>query len=183
VSELTDDELMAMFRNGDLEAFDALFDRHYRSVYHFARMLLSDAHRAEDILQETFMGVLKASGRYQPRGHFRTWLMRICRNGCLNVLQRDRLRRSATLDGASQSAVPPTREPSAGERMQVKERMERVRQGISELPERQREAIVLYAYEQMSYREVAEVLEVPLGTVKTLIHRARATLAQELEHV
>ena len=73
------------------------------------------------------------------------------------------------------------REPSPPERLERDERMDRVRRLIGELPERQREALVLYAFERMSYREIGEALDVPINTVKTLIHRARAALARAFE--
>jgi len=183
VDQVTDDELMLMFRQGDVEAFDVLFDRHYRSVYNYARSLLGDCHGAEDMLQETFLTVARAGARYEPRGHFRTWLMRICRNGCLNLLQRERLRRGAVVTSDPELAAVASDQPSPPEVVQEEERMPRLRLAVARLPERQREAIALYAFEQMGYREISEVLEAPLGTVKTLIHRARSALAQELERI
>ena len=182
MNELTDDELMTMFRNGDIEAFDTLFARHHVSVYNFARFLLGDAHRAEDALQETFLSAARAARRYEPRGHFRTWLMRICRNGCLNLIQREKARANA-LAGSDMELVEAADDATPARRVEANENMMRVRRAIGRLPERQREAIALLAFEQMSYREIADVLGVPIGTVKTLIHRARTALAQELEHV
>ena len=87
---LTDDDLFLMFREGQAEAFDALFDRHYLSVYNFARTMLREAGAAEEILQETFLAVARAAKTYEPRGTFRTWLLRIVRNRCLNRLEAER---------------------------------------------------------------------------------------------
>ena len=78
--ELTDDDLMAMYRKGDADAFDTLFDRHYAAVYNFARRMLLDSHRAEDVLQETFLAVMRTAEHYPSKGFFRTWLLRICRS-------------------------------------------------------------------------------------------------------
>jgi len=181
MNELTDDDLMRMFRDGDQEAFEALFNRYHASVYNYARHMLRDPHRAEDVLQDTLVAVARAAGRYEARGCFRTWLMRICRNKCLNVIEAERRRRSAMRDTDLQVLEPASDGPSPPERVQAGERVARVRRAISGLPERQREAIVLYAFEQMTYREISEVLDVPIGTVKTLIHRGRVALAEMLE--
>jgi RNA polymerase sigma-70 factor (ECF subfamily) len=93
--ELTDDDLMRLFADGDDDAFQALFDRHFRAVYNFANSMLNNPQRAQDVLQETFLTVVRSAQRYEPRGHFRTWLLRICRNRCLNLLESDRVRREA----------------------------------------------------------------------------------------
>ena len=86
MSEITDDDLVRMYVEGDVDAFDALFDRYHASVYNLATMMLHDIHAAEEIMQETFVSVLQALPGYSPRGRFPAWLMRIARNRCLNRL-------------------------------------------------------------------------------------------------
>ena len=178
--DLRDDDLMVMFRDGDTEAFEILFGRHHRSVYNFARMMLRDTHRAEDVLQETFLAVVRTAHRYERRGHFRTWLLRVCRNRCLNVLDAQRVRRAVSIEAGLQlvDSAPTGRPPAAT--AEVDERAAFIKQHIEQLPERQREALALYAFEQMRYRDIAEVLEIPVNTVKTLIRRARVQLAKTL---
>jgi RNA polymerase sigma-70 factor (ECF subfamily) len=181
MEEITDDELIRMYRGGDVEAFDTLFDRYHASVYAFARTMLAGAEGADEVLQETFLAVARTARTYRPRGRFRSWLMRIVRNRCLNRIEAARVRRAALAESglgvvevASGEASPPQR-AAAGEQRRI------VEAAIEALPDRQREAIALRAFEQMAYREIAEVLEMPIGTVKTLIHRARANLARALE--
>jgi RNA polymerase sigma-70 factor (ECF subfamily) len=176
---LTDDDLFLMFREGQAEAFDVLFDRHYVSVYNFARTMVREPGAAEEILQEAFLAVARAVKTYEPRGAFRTWLLRIVRNRCLNRLEAQRARQGLVTDGAAGMVLQyPSREPSPAERAMADEQMEVVRRAMLGLAERQREAIALYAFEGLSYRQIAEVLDVPINTVKTLIHRARAGLAE-----
>ena len=178
--ELSDDDLIRMYRDGDAEAFETLFDRHYRSVYNFARAILGDSAGPDEVLQEAFLTVARTAGTYTPRGRFRSWLMRIVRNRCLNHLAAERARRAAVSErGAEARAIASGERPPA-ERADDDEQAAILRAAIATLPERQREAIALYAFEQMTYREVAEVLEMPINTVKTLIHRARADLARQL---
>lgn len=107
--------------------------------------------------------------------------MRIVRNKCLNQLESQRIRRTVSSNSWLDNTETPSDEPGPIESVQAGEYKVIIRASIAGLPDRQREAITLYAFEQMSYREIAEVLEMPINTVKTLIHRARASLAGDLE--
>jgi RNA polymerase sigma-70 factor (ECF subfamily) len=179
--DASDDDLIRMFRNGDADAFDVLFDRHYASVYAFARSTLSSRDGAEEILQETFLAVARTARTYTPRGRFKAWLMRIVRNRCLNRLASQRRRRAALGEGPLEPADPASPEPPPTRRAEQNETLAAVRAAMQQLPDRQREALALYAFDELTYAEVAEVLQMPAGTVKTLIHRARANLARVLE--
>ncbi len=181
MNDITDDELIRMYRNGDAEAFDTLFDRYHASVYHFARTMLGDSEGPEEVLQETFLAVARTADRYTPRDRFRAWLMRIVRNRCLNRIESRRVRRAVLAEGGWGMVEPASEGPAPSGQVETDEQTAIVRAAIAGLPDRQREAIALYAFEQMTYREIAEILEIPINTVKTLIHRARATLAKALE--
>ncbi len=179
---LTDDELMCLYRDGDADAFDVLFDRHYAAVYNFARTVLDGGVGADDVLQDTFIAVARGAADYVPRGRFRPWLMRIARSRCLDCLRSAGRRLppgTATPDGVH--AVP-SRQPSPLQSAEGAEAAREMRRMLAALPERQREALALYAFEGMTYREIASALGSPVNTVKTLIHRARATLAGRMQH-
>lgn len=180
MADLSDDDLMALYRDGTPEAFDLLFQRWATPVYNFARMLMGEDGLAEEAMQETFLAVARAAHRYEPRERFRSWLMRIARNRCLNRVESEQLRRETVAAWGSGAFEPALSDPGPVERLEMYEGMASLRSAISRLPARQREAIVLYAMEQMSYQEIALTLEVPVNTVKTLIHRARARLAETL---
>ncbi|MFO7898594.1 MAG: sigma-70 family RNA polymerase sigma factor [Planctomycetota bacterium] len=183
MNDLSDDDLMGLFQDGDADAFDVLFDRYHVPVYHFARSILREGPGAEDVLQETFLAVAGAAERYEPRGQFRAWLFRIVRNRCLNRLAAKRARRE-TFHAAGFAAAErpgPARPPD--EKVQGDEERAAVRRALAELPDRQREALTLRAFEQMPYREIAAVMEMPINTVKTLIHRARVRLAAAIEEM
>jgi len=181
LNDITDDELMLLFADGNTAAFDLLFARHHVGVYNFACSMLNDTARAEEILQETFLAVVRSVKNYEPRGYFRTWLLRIARNRCLNAIESERLRRDALNERSLDQTDPPSREPSAVDRFQAGETLQILRRSLAQLPPRQREVMILYAFEQMTAREISQVLDMPINTVKTLVHRARAALATALD--
>lgn len=181
MTRLTDDDLMILHREGDAQAFDVLFDLHYAAVYNFAYMLLHDAHQSADVLQETFLTVVRRAGDYLPRGHFKTYILRICRNRCFNIIETNRNRQRITMENGFELVRSVSSSPEPDKSYDRDERLVRVRDAMRELPERQREAITLYAYESMSYNQIADVLGMPVNSVKTLIHRARQRLAGVLK--
>lgn len=186
----SDDRLMYVLRHGGEDerrsAFDELFGRYRGLTYNFAKLMLRDASHAEEVLQEAFLAVVRAAqrpvgnGGYDPRGEFRAWLMRIVRNACTNV-QRTRGKESRTFlqDAAFDEVADGA--PSPARRAETAERVEQARGAVEALRERQREAVVLYAYNALSYKEIAIAMGVPVNTVKTLIHRGRAAVARALE--
>jgi RNA polymerase sigma-70 factor (ECF subfamily) len=178
MTDIDDDDLVRMYRDGDADAFDALFDRHHATAYRFARAILGDGDGAREVLQESFLAVARTARTYTPRARFRAWLLRIVRNRALNLLAAEKRRREVVAAHGSDGAVAA---PSPVERAIAGERRERVRAAMAALPEGQRQALALFAFERLKYREIAEVLEVPINTVKTLIRRARGALGKALE--
>jgi RNA polymerase sigma-70 factor (ECF subfamily) len=175
---IPDDNLLQKFQDGDADAFAALFARHHRLVFSYARMVLHDADAAEDMLQETFIAAAGAT-HYEPRGHLRAWLLGICRHRCLDWLERQRRRqRIAEETGFLIVEPPPDRSPRHA--LQQQEQLELAMQALASLAENQREAVSLYALQELSYQEIADVMECPINTVKTLIRRGRLRLAQVL---
>ena len=181
MEQISDDDLIRLYCNGDAEAFDTLFDRYHVSVYSLARTMLGDIGGSEEVLQETFLGVAQNAKRYTPRGKFRPWVMRIVRNLCLNRIRADRLRRANTAQSSLEFIDPVSQATDPAARVDADEQTAIVRAAIAELPDNQREAIALYAFQEMSYREIADVMDTPINTVKTLIHRSRAALARKLQ--
>jgi RNA polymerase sigma-70 factor (ECF subfamily) len=166
-----------MYRAGNAAAFDVLFDRHNTTVYAYARALLGDVHGAEDVLQESFLAVARTARQYRPQGAFRAWILRVARNRCLNRREAARARREVLGSSALETEPPPGREASPQQRAANHEQLAAVQDAMADLPERQREALTLYACEGVPYLEVAEIMAVPVNTVKTWIRRARAALA------
>lgn len=156
---------------GDAEAFTALYDQYKNLVYKTAYLMCHDAHEAEDSLQEVFMLVYKALPNFDPaKGAFTTWLYRITMNYCLN--QRRKFRpNQESLDDTSDIAAEPASSPLE---------TEAVRQAIAALSDKLRAVVILRYYGDLPYAEIAEALDIPLGTVKSRLDLALRSLNQQL---
>jgi len=157
--DLSDDDLIRMYCDGDPDAFDTLFDRYHGPVYNFARTILGRPQEAEEVLQETFMSVARSAQTYEPRGRFRAWLMRIVRNRCLNRIEAQRLREPFQSIEGLDALVTGSNGPAPSDQIEADEQAAAMRTAIAQLPDRQRQAIALYAFEQMTYAEIALVLD------------------------
>jgi RNA polymerase sigma-70 factor (ECF subfamily) len=172
---------MLAFRDGDVAAFDTLFDRWAAKLLRYLERMLADGAVAEELVQEAFLRVHRARDRYEPQARFSTWLYRIATNLALNELRRPRRRdphTSIDADGGPEliSAGPPS-----DERVHAQRLSEAVDRELAALPERQRAALWLSAVEGLPYAEVARALDVTPQALKSLVHRARTALAGKLQ--
>lgn len=162
---------------GDKEAFAALFHKYKNLVYKTAYLMLGDANEAEDALQEVFVQVYKSLSTFQSsKGAFTTWLHRITVNHCLNR------RRRRPLSVLSLDEVSPRlltgHSPSPDARLTEEET---ILQALNQLSEKLRTVVILHYYWELSYAEMAQILDVPVGTVKSRLNLALKTLRKELE--
>jgi RNA polymerase sigma-70 factor (ECF subfamily) len=160
---------------GDPQAFSRIVERYQRPVFHLCYRYLPGPD-AEDLAQETFVRAFVGRERFDPERPFLPWLLVIARNLCLDRL-RER-RRELGPDG--DISTLPDRLPSAEEAAAGRQDLRLLARGMRELPEGQREAVALYHFEGLSYREMARSLDVPVGTVMTWLHRGRARLREML---
>ena len=172
-----DQDIVELLRGGALEAaFERLVDRYERKVYRLCCSLLRDPDQAEDAAQESLVRVWKALAKYDQRASLSTWIYTITRNRCLTAIERRR-----DLDSLSDPAVEHEAEaaravgPDTGQ-----DHLAVLRELVEALPERFRRALTLFYYEERSVAEVAQMLGLPEGTVKTNLHRARAALGERL---
>jgi RNA polymerase sigma-70 factor (ECF subfamily) len=188
---------MLRAREGDREAFAALIGRHRGRVEAFLYRLLGDRQRAEDGAQEVFLRLWLARHRYEPRARFTTFLYQVARNYWLNEIRKDRSRPVEIAgvapdrepgDGLGSGTLARLAAPAAAEPHTVlfaSYRRWRIRQAIAELPEGLRLVFVLGHLEGCRLAEIAEILEIPVGTVKSRMHaavrRLRARLGPEEE--
>jgi RNA polymerase sigma-70 factor, ECF subfamily len=183
-----DAALMLRVKQGDTAAFAELVDKYKQPVMNVAYRMLHDATEAEDLAQAVFVQVFKSAERYQVASKFATWLFTIARNLCLNEIRRRSRHRAESMEAPhpdqedqplhqfedKQTASPP-------ERLLHGELEALIEQAVAELPENQRLAIVLCRQEELSYEEIAEVLDCTVSATKSLIHRGRETLKLKLK--
>jgi RNA polymerase sigma-70 factor (ECF subfamily) len=180
--ETSDEQLILRISGGDREAVRLLYERHGRLVYGCALQIVSDAAAAEEVCQDVFLRVWERSGTYQAdKGKVVTWLARIARNRAIDVLRARRARGMAPTAPADDSVSAPAGSGAdPGERLWQSLRDERVREAVAALPSEQRRALTLAFFRGLTHRQIAEVLDEPLGTVKTRIRDAMLKLRAQL---
>jgi len=173
-----DEELVRRCRSGDAAAFAALVDRHKHGIYWLVARTVG-REEAEDLAQEVFVRAYQAFPRFRGESSFRTWIFKIARNLSLSELRR-RGRRPDPVsweeEVEEQFRLLPEARPDLEEEIERGDTAERARALLERLPDSHRTAITLFYLNQLKYEEISAVMEVPLGTVKTLIHRRRARL-------
>lgn len=182
-----DVRLMLAFRAGDDSALSDLYRRWAGPLLRYLERMVKERATAEELLQESFIRVHQAKDRYEPQARFSTWLFRIGRNLALNELDLARRKKphlSTDLEKNEEDVRPQltlvSNTPSAESIIDARRTRELVESALAELPERQRSALWLSTVEGHSYAEVAEILETSTASVKSLIHRARATIADRI---
>jgi RNA polymerase sigma-70 factor (ECF subfamily) len=176
---------MEQVKKGDTEAFRLLIEAHqYRVVGTIAKML-GDEMDAEDLAQQVFIRVWRSAPRYEPTAKFTTWLFKITRNLVFNELRRRRRHGAQSLDTDPddehlpiQAADQSSKAPDTA--MLDAEMQEAIQAAIDQLPEMQRMAIILRRYDEFSYEEIAEILNLSVPAVKSVLFRARTELREKL---
>jgi RNA polymerase sigma-70 factor, ECF subfamily len=183
-----DAALMLRVKQGNTEAFTVLVDKYKQPILNLAYRMLHDAAEAEDLAQAVFVQVFKSAGRYEVSSKFSTWLFTIARNLCLNEIRRRSRHPVDSIDvpHPEQEDQPlhqfeDTRTASAPERLLHGELERLIEEAVAELPENQRLALLLCRQDELSYEEIAEVLDCSLSATKSLIHRGRETLKLKLK--
>ncbi len=178
--------LIERCKQGDLAAFNELVKKYEKQVYNFAYRLTGNYDDANDIAQDAFLRVYNAIGGFRGDASFTTWLFRITTNVFLDERKRARAHPHASLDEyleLDESSVARQIEdtsPSPEALTEEKERGQILQRAIQSLPEYQRAMVILYHTQQKSYEEIAEIMSLPIGTVKSRLNRARLALKEKL---
>ncbi len=186
VSKPEEKEWVARARSGDEEAFRAIVRRYQGEVYNLAGRILRNREDAEDAAQDVFVRIYGALHQYDPRYPFRNWVLRITHNLCIDCLRRKRVPTVSMdepirqKDGEMGWELPDPDAPDPLEQVMRTEESRWIEEAIGSLGPTLRTAITLRHFHGLRYEEIAEILEVPLGTVKVRIFRARAALAKIL---
>jgi RNA polymerase sigma-70 factor (ECF subfamily) len=190
--DLSDQQVIERARQGRESAFRELIGRYERPVFSLIYRLVRDRERAEDLSQDTFIKVLNALDRYDPAYKFSSWIFKIAHNTALDHL-RKKEPETLSLDGSPHARTaseveattlnPASNDESPEDFTASRELGAEIEQAIGTLRAEYRTAILMCHVEGRPYEEIAQIMDVPLGTVKTYIHRGRNELKRQLAHL
>jgi RNA polymerase sigma-70 factor (ECF subfamily) len=189
LSDESDEALMGQYRRGEVRAFEVLLRRHRRPVFNFVLRYVRDPALAEDLLQETFLRVIKGADSYEVQSKFTTWLYTIARNLCVDASRRAKHRRAQSLDApldaeeGGATLLDVTRDGRAAVDRTVigKQLGERIQGAVEELVEEQREVFVMREVLNLSFKEIADIVGVSENTVKSRMRYALEKLRGALD--
>ncbi len=176
-----DQRLVQLARRGDQKAFEELLNQYRNLVYHVMYRMVQNPQEAEDLTQEAFMKAFHAIHSFNETFAFSTWLMKIATNNCIDFLRKKKLK-TFSIDQPIQYKDEkirvdlPDKEPTPEKRLLEQERKRLLQEAIESLPTLYRTVILLRHQEEKSYEEIAELLNIPIGTVKARLFRAREML-------
>jgi len=187
-AQLPDEQLMLLYQQGHAEVFPMIIERYRRELYNFLARFLGDKVAAEDVFQEAFLQVHLSAERFDTDKRFKPWLFTIAANKGRDYMRKRVRRKASRLDAAIDSSSGDGQSfvdlmqadlPQPDENMAEGELRDRVMGAIHQMPEHLREILLLSYFQQLSYNEIAEMLEIPLGTVKSRLHTAVGTFAKK----
>ena len=186
--ELTDAEVMLRVKTGDDSAFDFLVQKYRRPIINFMYRMAHNSGAAEDLAQEVFLRVYRSRSSYEASAKFTTWLYRIATNLGMNYSRDTRHERPENIvnldepdEETGQSPDLADKTPSVEEEIMHRERLNAIRQKVEALPERQKMAVLMHKYQQMDYKQIAEVLKLSESATKSLLFRAYESLREQLK--
>lgn len=191
-TSVSDHELVTRAQQGSEKAYRELLGRFQRPVFSIIYRMIRDREQAEDLAQETFVRVFNNIDRYDPRYKFSSWIFKIATNLTIDHIRRKELdtvsidgsRNAVTaeqIEATSITIASPDENPE--ELLEAKQLGEEIESAIGRLRPEYRAAILLRHVDGREYQEIAEILSLPLGTVKTYIHRGRNELREQLQHL
>ncbi|HJR18686.1 MAG TPA: sigma-70 family RNA polymerase sigma factor [Actinomycetota bacterium] len=180
MSDADEQALLDRARAGDPAAFDEVVDLYERRVFAVAMRIVRNHEDARDVTQEVFVTALRALKGFRGDAQLSTWFHRVAVNASLDLVRKRKRREHSSVDDLSdQPSAAPGPEAEAIASVRARE----VHRALGALPPEQRALIVMHDLQDLDYAECAEVLGIPLGTVKSRLHRARLALARELGHL
>lgn len=184
----SDEDLLARFRQGQRDAFGQLVRRYERELYGYLRRYLGDSSLADDVFQNTFLQLYTKIDQYEPGRPVRPWLYTIATHQAIDALRRNGRHQALSLDQKRQEpgesdvhslmALLESRIPGPFDQAQGEELRQQVRASVERLPEFLRQVVILAYYQGLKYREIADIVGIPVGTVKSRLHAALVKLQE-----
>jgi len=187
VNEVTDEELLLAYRDGDSVAFKTLFGRYRGPLFNFLLRRVRDRGRAEELYQDVWANVIERCEEFRGDSKFSTWLYTIARNRCIDHARRMKFRSHSSLDAPRRDSDHPLVErvanpgPSTEQLAAGSTLKERIAHAVEGLPEDQQEVFLLRHLQGLGFREIAEVVDVPVNTVKSRMRYALERLQHQLD--
>lgn len=183
---MQDELLIRRAQRGDADAFEQLLLEHQKNVYNLCYRMAGNPDDAMDLSQETFLRAWRCLDQYQFASAFSTWLYRLCSNICIDFLRRRRRQQTVPLtfedaDGEEQTYAVPDAQPLPEEQVELKLTRETLAAAMAQLLPEDRAVLQLRVVNEMSYEQIADVLDIQIGTVKSRLSRARNQLKKILE--
>ncbi len=186
-TELSDDQLIERTLAGDTDQFNLLVRRWERQIYGLSLRMLGHDEDARDVCQETFLAAYRNLSKFRGDAKFSSWLYRIALNACHSRLRRNGGAFEQSLDQEDESGrrleIADATAENAGERMHRDQRVTLVRRALRALPSEMRQVIVMKEYEELTFAEIAEVLNLPVSTVKSRLYTGLQLMRAKLAHV
>jgi RNA polymerase sigma-70 factor (ECF subfamily) len=179
----TDEELVTAFRAGNLSAFDELVQRWERKIQGAVYRIMGSGEDARDLTQETFLRAYRGLSTFKSEARFSSWLYQIALNLCRDRLRQKKGRTMVGLDDLDPTTAARIDRiaPTAHEQVEARDLSNLVSAAMAELPEEQREVIVLKEYQGLTFQEIADLMRVPVSTVKTRLYRGLVQMREHLE--
>ncbi len=185
-ADCSDEELLALFRQGTSEAFGALVRRYEGELYGYLRRYLADGDLADDVFQNTFVQLYTKIHQYENGRPVRPWLYAIATNQAIDALRRQGRHQTVRLGGEGEDANDPdmphlltlleSRDSGPVEQLQTEERRQMIRATVDRLPDFLKQVVILAYYQGLKYKDIAGILGIPVGTVKSRLHTALCKL-------
>ncbi len=183
LTNCSDEDLLLRFRRGESEAFGVLLRRYERELFGYLQRYLGNTALAEDVFQNTFLQLYLKSGQYEAGRPVRPWLYTIATHQAIDALRRNGRHQAISLEMVREESsgqgdvnglvqLLQSRDVGPFDKLSEQERREQVRASVEQLPDPYRQVLVLAYYQGLKYREIAEILEIPVGTVKSRLHAA-----------
>ncbi|MFI2859258.1 RNA polymerase sigma factor SigW [Paenibacillus sp. JSM ZJ436] len=182
-----DVRLAKLARKGDQRAFAELLELYKDKIFHLAYRMLYNRHEAEDVVQETFLRVYKNLDRYDEKQKFSTWVYRIATNLCIDRLRKRKPSYSLDAEMSEQEGTDgysmlPSQDPSVESEVLLSETQQIIHQAMATLPAKYKSIMILRYIQDLSLQEISDVLDLPVTTIKTRVHRGREFLRKKLEY-
>lgn len=180
MEQVSDGELLRRYRLGEARAFDEIVDRYERRVWAVAIRMVSHPEDARDVSQDVFLSAMRALRTFREESQLSTWFHRVTVNASLDLLRKRKRGGTRPLEEVRERA---SADPGPESHAVASSRAEEVQRALQQISEEHRAVLVLHDLQDLDYAEVSEALKIPLGTVKSRIHRARLEMAKLLGHL